>query len=76
MKYYKRIDRDGNTTTVESYNHDKPVKGALPISKAEFEAFIASLPTSEPSPDYKKLYNEAATDKARLDVIAKVTGLQ
>ena len=48
MKYYKRIDGEGNTTTVESYSHNQTVEGAIEITKAEFDAFIASLPEPEP----------------------------
>ena len=44
MLYYKRIDTEGKTTTVESYNHDKLVADAILIDKAEYDAFIASLP--------------------------------
>lgn len=50
MRYFKRIDTQGKTTTVESYSHNKAVKGAIAISKAEFDAFIASLPIIEPEP--------------------------
>lgn len=45
--YYKRIDKDGNTTTVEGYSHNAPVKGAIPITKAEFDDFINSRPVPD-----------------------------
>lgn len=50
MRYWKRIDENGNTTTVESYSHDLDIKGAIEISEAEFNEFIASLPPVEPKP--------------------------
>ena len=52
MRYWKRINPDGTTRTVESYSHDLDVGGAIEISGAEFEAFIASLP---PPPDPVKV---------------------
>ena len=55
MRYYKRVNTEGETTTVESYSHNLKVKGAVEITKAEYDAFIASLPVVEPEPvmDYK-----------------------
>ncbi len=44
MRYWKRVDKDGNTTTVESYSHNLDVEGALEITKEECGEFIASLP--------------------------------
>lgn len=44
MKYWKRVDTQGKTTTVESYSHDLDVEGALEIDKAEFDDFINSMP--------------------------------
>ncbi len=44
MKYWKRIDAQGKTTTVESYSFDLPINGAVEIDKTEFDAYIASLP--------------------------------
>jgi len=44
MRYWKRVDKKGNTTTVESYSHDLDVEGAIEISKDEYDAYIASLP--------------------------------
>lgn len=48
MNYYKRVDKNGNTTTVECYSHSKEVKGATQITKDEFYTYIASLPIEEP----------------------------
>ena len=50
MRYWKRINEQGETTTVESYSHDSDVKGAIKIGKAEFDAYIASLPVILPKP--------------------------
>lgn len=43
MRYWKRV-QGGITTAVESYSHDLDVEGAIEIDKAEFDAYIASLP--------------------------------
>jgi hypothetical protein len=45
MRYWKRVDAQGKTTTVESYSHDLDVDGAVEISEKEFNDYIASLPT-------------------------------
>lgn len=50
MRYWKRVDVSGKTTTVESYSHDLDVEGALEITEPEFDEFIASLPIPEPEP--------------------------
>lgn len=47
MKYWKRVDADGKTTTVESYSHALQVDGAVEIDKAEFNAYIAALAKPE-----------------------------
>ncbi len=54
MRYWKRVDQDGKTTTVESYSHDLNIKRAIEISEGEFLAFIASLPqpVEQPKRDY------------------------
>jgi len=44
MRYWKRTDKDGNITTVESYSHDLDIKGAIEIDKTEFDTYIAPLP--------------------------------
>lgn len=48
MRYWKRVDGDGNTTSVESYSHNLEVEGAVEISQGEYDAYITSLP--EPPP--------------------------
>ena len=44
MKYWKRVDKDGKTTTVESYSHDLDIKGAIEITEIEFKSHIGALP--------------------------------
>lgn len=51
MRYWKRVDQSGNTTTVESYSHDQDVDGAIEIDRAEFDTYIASLPPPPLDPD-------------------------
>jgi len=70
MRYYKRINTEGDTTTVESYSHDLDVEGAIEITKEEFDAFMASLPVIEPEPvmDYKA---EILALKAKIGILEK-----
>ena len=60
MKYWKRLDQNGKTTTVESYSHDLYVTGAIEIDKTEFDAYLSSLPitVSTPSRDFLKEIDE------------------
>ncbi len=44
MRYYKRVNSNGETTTVESYSHDLKIEGAIEITKQEFDDFIKTLP--------------------------------
>ena len=44
MRYWKRVDAQGNTTTVESYSHHKDVKGAIEVTEQDFNDYLASLP--------------------------------
>jgi len=44
MRFWKRVDKDGNTITVESYSHSLDIIGAIEIDEKEFDAYIASLP--------------------------------
>ncbi len=72
MRYWKRIDEEGNTTTVESYSHDLVVEGAVKITKDEYDAYIASLPSPSPTEPPRNLAAEIDELKARLDKITKV----
>ena len=59
MRYWKRLNPDGSTGAVENYWHDQDVPGAVEITQAEFDAYIASLPPPPPPPDWKALYQAA-----------------
>ncbi len=79
MKYYKRIDTNGNTTTVESYSHSLKIKGAVGITKEEFDEFITSLPVVEPEQprDLETEIDEIKTKIADYDELkAKVAILE
>jgi len=65
MKYWKRVDAQGEITTVESYSHDLKVQGAVEIEKADFDAFIASLPAPVITPP-RDLVKELDNLKAEL----------
>jgi hypothetical protein len=71
MRYWKRVDSQGNTTTVESYSHDLDIKGAIEIGEAEFDACIASLPPVIPPEPPRDLAKEIDDLKARLGKLEK-----
>jgi hypothetical protein len=73
MKYYKRVDKDGNTTTVEAYSHDKPVKDAVEITEQEFNSFISSLPAPEPVPVKPSIDDELQGLKDRVTALEQRT---
>ena len=60
MRYWKRLDQDGKTTTVESYSHNLYVAGAIEINQAEYDAYLSSLPIPVPTPsrDFLKEIDE------------------
>ncbi len=68
MKYWKRIDEQGNITTVESYSHDLDVKGALEITQQEFDDYLASLLPPPPKAPPRDL--AAEIDEIKLEIKA------
>ena len=50
MKYWKRIDSEGGTATVESYSHDLNIDGAIEITEQEYNDYLVSLPPPSPQP--------------------------
>ncbi|GAI16212.1 unnamed protein product, partial [marine sediment metagenome] len=67
MRFFKRVDAEGNTTTVESYSHTKEVAGGIKISRKEYQAFIACLPVYEPGPDIELWRDEVDRRLANLE---------
>ena len=65
MRFWKRLNSDGGTRTVESYSHDLVVAGATEIKEKEYNAFIKSLPAPEPR---RNIIAEMAADIAELEV--------
>ncbi len=76
MRYWKRVDGTGKISTVESYSHGNEIAGAVEITEAEFQAFIASLPPPPPPIDWKAAWLAADTAAKKLSVIAKRLGLE
>lgn len=76
MRYYKRVGADGKTTTVESYSHDSPVKGAIEIDQEEFDAFKASLPPPPAPIDWAAEWKKAKTSNEQIKVLARRLGLE
>ncbi len=74
MRYWKRVDMFGKTTTVESYSHDLFVIGAVEIEETEYNAFIALLPKPvlEPIRDLAKELDELKVKVADLEAAAIV----
>ena len=76
MRYWKRVKPDGSIATVESYSHDLSVEGAIEITKAESDAFLASLPPPLPPIDWQAAWLAADTVAKKLVVLAKRQGLE
>ena len=70
MRYWKRVDAQGRTTTVEWYDYDLDVEGAIEIDKAEYDAYIASLPPP-PLPPKTELELKVESLEARVDKLEK-----
>ena len=70
MRYWKRVNQNNETTTVESYSHNKEVEGATEIDEAEYKNYIASLPVL---PRRDLLQEEIDDIKAKLKA-ARVAG--
>jgi len=50
MKYWKLLNSDGTTNSVESHSYPHKVPDATQITKEEYVEFIASIPVVEPEP--------------------------
>ncbi len=70
-RYWKRIDGNGRTITVEGYSHNLDIEGAIRTKAAEFNSFIASLPESEPEP-VRDLGAEIDELRAKLKQVGKI----
>lgn len=70
MEYWKKVDQDGNTTTVENHSYPHKVPDAIQITKEEYDEFIASLPIPEPEPVRDPLA-EIDKLKARVEKLEK-----
>ena len=68
MRYWKRVDGTGKTTTVESYSHELEVEGAIEIDKAEHDEYTASVPKTIPEP-VRDLATEIDELKAEIAII-------
>ena len=66
MRYWKRLNPDGVTNTVESYSHHKDIEGATEITEQDFNNYLASLPKREPEP-VRDLAAEITAQKAEID---------
>lgn len=66
MRYWK-LPAIGNTVeSVERHSNDDKVPGAIRISKAKYDAFIAALPKPPPAPPQRNLGAEIDDHEARL----------
>ena len=73
MRYWKRLNADNSTNTVESYSHDLAVAGAIEITKKEYDASIASLPPLPEEPK-RDLVSEIDDLKTRLEALEAKVG--
>lgn len=65
MRYWKRVDANGETTTVEGYSHGLNIEGAIEITVEEYNKFISLLPVVKPTPPVN-LVAEIADLKIRI----------
>lgn len=72
MRYWKRVDDGGHTTTVESYSHALAINGAIEIGKADYDYFLSTLPTPEAEINLQDILGEI---KSRLAKIESQVGL-
>ena len=70
MRYWKRINQDGETRTVESYSHSLDIEGAIEISEEEFDAYIAFRPVIQPAPP-RDLTKEIDDLEARINKLER-----
>ena len=73
MRFWKRIDTQDKTITVESYSHDLDIAEAVEITQIEFDAYIASLPVPIP-PVVRDLAAEIDTLKADVALLKVKVG--
>lgn len=71
MRFWKRLNPDNTIRTVESYSHNLDVKGAIEITKEEFDEYIASLPEPEPPEPRRDLAAEIDKLKAKGETLEK-----
>ncbi len=71
MEYWKKVDKDGNTTTVESHSFPHKVPDAVRITERQYNEFIASLPVVEPEP-VRDLEAEIANVNMKLDKLEEI----
>ena len=66
MRYWKRLNSDGVTNTVESYSHKLDIEGATEIKEQDFNDYLASLTKRKTEPP-RDLAAEIDKIKARLN---------
>lgn len=76
MRYWKRVNADGSTRTIENYSHDLNIVNAVEIDEAEFKAYLASLPPPPPLIDWKAKWLAAITAADKLKVLSQRLGLE
>ena len=77
MRYWKRVNAQGEITTVESYSHNLNIPGAVEIAQDEFDAFIATLPKPvlPLELDWKALWQAASSPAAKIEILARKLGM-
>ena len=68
MRFWKRLNPDGTTRTVESYSHDYHVVGATEILDLEFDEFIDKLPVIITLPNIRECVKAI---ESRLEALEK-----
>ena len=73
MEYWKKLNPDETTSSVESHSFPHIVPGAVKIDKEEYDEFITSLPVIEPEPvrDLGKEIDELKARVKELELIRR-----
>lgn len=70
MEYWKKLNPDGTTRTVESHSFSHIVPDAIRITKEEYDEFIASIPSPIAKPK-RDLAAEIDVLRAKVEKLEK-----
>jgi hypothetical protein len=71
MEYWKKLNPDGTTNTVESHSFPHKVPDGVRITKEEYDIFIASMLEPEPPEPVRDLVAEIDKLRAEIEKLKK-----